>query len=65
MKLSVSAIAEFKNLYRKKYEKKLTTAQAVDLGTKLVLLVKTVYGANTPKEWKPERIDSSEAKKVL
>lgn len=65
MKLSSKAIKEFKYLYLKEYQMRLTTNQAIDMGTKLVRLVKTVYGASVPKKWKPKRIDSSEAKNVL
>lgn len=52
--LSAEAIDEFKNLYLKQYGIRLTYEQATELGTKLIRLVKIVYGSNLPKKWIPK-----------
>jgi len=44
MKLDDDAIQEFQKLYYKEYGIKLSREQAVDCGTRLVGLVKVVYG---------------------
>lgn len=49
--LSPEAITEFKTLYLKEFGVKLTNEQALDMGTKLIRLVKVVYGSNLPKKW--------------
>jgi len=53
--LNSEAITEFKTLYLKEFGVKLTNEQAVDMGTKLVRLVKVVYGSNLPKKW-PQKL---------
>ena len=62
--LSAEAIKEFKRLYFREYGMRLTNEQAVDLGTKLIRLVKAVFGADLPKEWKIRKFDSVGPKKV-
>lgn len=47
--LSQEAIKEFKELYLREYEIKLTDEQAVEYGTRLVRLVRAVYGKDLPK----------------
>ncbi|TSC90022.1 MAG: hypothetical protein G01um10145_453 [Microgenomates group bacterium Gr01-1014_5] len=47
--ISQEAIVEFKELYFQEYKVKLTDEQALDYGTRLVGLVKAVYGKNLPK----------------
>jgi len=47
--LSQEAIIEFKELYLQEYGVKLTDEQALDYDTRLVGLVKAVYGKNLPK----------------
>lgn len=49
--LSRDAIEEFKNLYLKEYGIKLSNQKAIEYGTKLIDLVKLVYGSNLPKKW--------------
>ena len=53
--LSPEALGEFKELYLKEFGINLTTDQAIELGTKLIRLVKVIYGSNLPKEW-PQRL---------
>lgn len=62
--ISAEAVEEFRRLYFREYGMRLTNEQAVDLGTKLIRLVKVVFGANLPKEWKPRKFDSVGPKKV-
>lgn len=47
--ISQEAIIEFKELYFQEYKVKLTDEQALDYGTRLIGLVKAVYGKNLPK----------------
>lgn len=42
-------LEEFKELYLKEYGIQLTDEQALDYGTRLVRLVKAVYGKDLPK----------------
>jgi hypothetical protein len=49
MQLEADAIEEFKQIYQREYGKRLSEAEAVDYGTRLIGLVKTVYGENLPK----------------
>lgn len=48
MQLDKEAIKEFKNLYFQEYGIRLSDIQAAELGTKLIRLVKAVYGNNLP-----------------
>lgn len=59
--LSQEALVEFKTLYLKEYGIKLTDDQALNLGTKLIRLVKVIYGTNLPKQWTP-KIDTNKTK---
>jgi len=59
--LSVEAIKEFKSLYFKEFGITLTDNQALDFGTKLIRLVKVVYGPDVPKRWVP-KIDRDKKK---
>jgi len=47
--ISPEAVDEFKMLYFKEYGIKLSNEQAYDYGTKLIGLIKIVYGSNLPK----------------
>lgn len=60
--LNGEAITEFKKLYLKEYRVNLTNNQAMELGTRLVRLVKIVYGSNLPEKWIP-KIDRKENRK--
>lgn len=53
------AITEFKELYLQEYGVKLSDEQALDYGTRLIGLVKAVYGKNLPK---PSDIDKDKCK---
>lgn len=48
---SSEAVEEFKTLYLKEYGIVLTNDRALDLGIKLIRLVKAVYGPDIPKKW--------------
>lgn len=61
--LSVEAVEEFKRLYLKEYRVKLTNEHANNLGSKLIRLVKVVYGTNLPKKWTP-KVDRSNHKEL-
>lgn len=62
--ISTEAVEEFKRLYFGEYGMRLTNEQAVDMGTKLIRLVKVVFGSNLPKEWRPKKLDSVRPKEV-
>lgn len=62
--LSTEAVNEFKKLYFKEYGIKLTNEQAIDMGTKLIRLIKAVYGPNLPKKWSSKVIDTNKTKDV-
>ncbi|TSC88009.1 MAG: hypothetical protein G01um10147_240 [Microgenomates group bacterium Gr01-1014_7] len=62
--ISAEAVEEFKRLYFREHGMKLTNEQAVDMGNKLIRLVKVVFGPNLPEEWKPQKLDSVGPKKV-
>lgn len=49
MQLNADAIKKFQGLYLEEYGVKLTDYQAQEHGSRLVALVKTVYGSNLPK----------------
>ncbi|OGG09507.1 hypothetical protein A2154_02315 [Candidatus Gottesmanbacteria bacterium RBG_16_43_7] len=49
MQLDRDAIEEFKQIYQREYGKRLSEAEAVEFGTRLIGLVKVVYGENLPK----------------
>ncbi len=49
--ISLEAVDEFKMLYFKEYGIKLSNEQAYEYGTKLIGLVKLVYGSSVPKKW--------------
>lgn len=57
-----AALDEFKVLYFREYGKKLSNEQAYDYGTKLIGLVKLVYGFNMPKKW-VYRVEKGKLKK--
>jgi len=52
MQLDPQAIAEFKELYLKKYGEELNAQEAVALATRLIKFVKAVYGKNIPNDVK-------------
>lgn len=62
--LSSEAVNEFKELYLKKHGVKLTDEQAIDMGTKLIRLIKAVYGSNLPTKWKSKEVDTNKTKDV-
>ncbi|OGH14571.1 MAG: hypothetical protein A3H50_01435 [Candidatus Levybacteria bacterium RIFCSPLOWO2_02_FULL_37_10] len=43
------AIKEFQEMYLQKHGQKLTSEEALELGTRLINFVKAVYGNNLPK----------------
>jgi len=49
MQLDQAALDEFISLYKKLYGVKLNTEQAMEYGTRLITLVKAVYGNNLPE----------------
>lgn len=49
MQLTEQAIIEFQQMYKKEYGQSLSREQAVDYGTKLIDLVKIVYGDRMQK----------------
>lgn len=63
MAIEQAALEEFKMLYFKEYGKKLSNEQAYEYGTKLIGLVKLVYGSNVPKKW-VYKVDRKKVKKV-
>lgn len=54
--INAEAVEEFKRLYFNEYGMKLTNEQAIDMGTKLIRLVKIVFGPNLPREWKSKKL---------
>lgn len=62
--ISADAVEEFKRLYFREYGMKLTNEEAIEMGTKLIRLVKVVFGSNLPKEWKLRKLDSVGPKEV-
>lgn len=57
--ITKEALVEFQQLYLKEYGIKLTDQDALEMGTRLVNMVKAVYGNDLPE---PKKIDK-EAKK--
>lgn len=49
MGLAMEAVEEFQRLYFQEYGIRLTRQQAVEYGTRLVQLVKAVYGKDLPE----------------
>lgn len=49
MQLTNEVIIEFQQMYEKEYGLSLSREQAIDCGTKLIDLVKIVYGGRLPK----------------
>ncbi len=49
MELDSTAIEEFKKIYLRAYGQKLTSKEALELGTRLIGFVRAVYGDNLPK----------------
>lgn len=49
MQLSTEALEQFKKMYMDMYKIQLTNQEAVEHGTRLILLVKAVYGKGLPK----------------
>jgi hypothetical protein len=47
--LSRQAVIEFQELYFQQYGRKLSSEEALELGTRLIGFVKAVYGGNLPK----------------
>lgn len=47
--IAKDALVEFKELYLKEYGVKLTDQEAVELGSRLVNMIKAVYGSDLPK----------------
>lgn len=61
--LNSEGVEQFKILYLKEYGVKLSNEQAYDYGTRLIGLVKLVYGSNVPKKW-VYKVDKKKVKKV-
>ncbi len=51
MQLSTEALEQFKKMYMDMYKIQLTDQEAFEYGTRLALLVKTVYGKDLPKRF--------------
>lgn len=51
MQLSAEALEEFKKLYFKESGIQLTNQEAIEIGTRLIRLVKAVYGKDLPKQF--------------
>lgn len=51
MAIQPAAMEDFKTMYLKEYGIKLSNEQAYEYGTKLIGLVKIVYGSSVPKKW--------------
>lgn len=49
MQLSTEALEQFKKMYKERYQIQLSDQEAVEYGTRLILLVKAVYGKDLPK----------------
>ena len=62
MAIGQAALEEFKTMYLREYGIKLSNEQAYEYGTKLIGLVKLVYGTNVPKKW-VSKIDRKVTKK--
>ena len=63
MGIQKAALEEFKMLYFKEFGTKLTNEQAYEYGTKLIDIVKLVYGSNLPKKW-ISGVDRDKIKKI-
>ena len=61
--LSQEAVKEFQDLYKKEFGIRLNKDRAIEYGTKLIDLVKTVYGSNLPKKW-VSGVDRKKLKKI-
>ena len=51
MQLSTEALEQFKKMYMDMYKIQLSNQEAIEYGTGLILLVKTVYGKDLPKRF--------------
>ena len=49
MKIDEEAIKQFKELYLQEYGIELTDQEVIELGIRLIMFVKAVYGKNIPK----------------
>ena len=58
MKLNEEAIMEFKRLYAQEYQVELSHEQAEEYGTRIIILMKAVYGDDLP----PAPIDNNRRK---
>lgn len=61
--LTAEGLESFKKLYFKEYGIELTNNQAYEYGTRLIGLVKLVYGSNLPKKWK-STVDKGKLNKI-
>ena len=52
MTLSKRAIDEYKEIYLKKFGKKITDAEALEQGTKLINMMKVIYKPIPKKDYK-------------
>ena len=62
--LTPKSIKEFQDMYWNEYKIRLTTDQAIHLGTQLIKLIKAVFGDHVPKEWKPKKVDIPGIKRI-
>ena len=60
MQLDNKAIEEFKELYLSEYDIKLTNQEALEYGSRLIRLVKAVYGNNLFKTYIDNNIQNDE-----
>ena len=48
MQLSTEALEQFKKMYKERYEIQLSDEEAIEFGSRLIKLVKAVYGNRIP-----------------
>jgi len=54
MRLSQEAIEDFKRIYKKEFGKEISSADAHDLGIRLLLLIEAVYRHHSPPSNPPD-----------
>ncbi len=57
--LSPESLTDFKRRYYQVFGKEISDEYALELGMRLVRLVKVVYGDNVPKKWQPKNKNMS------
>jgi len=61
---SPEAIADFKRRYSMIYGVEISDEKALELGMRLIRLVKAVYGDDVPKKWKQNKIIDSKGRRI-